>query len=157
MGKRRLNGSRFDLLPLGELADLAAIAADKALTDTLSGRAPGAVPPVGDPVAELLVELLAAWAADARRDPPVWDALSAPEIGGVPSVRSPSTPRRPLLQTCPVAPDNRAWLMRCGSPPISAQGALYEQRACSEAVCHPLGVRCRSRVLRRPGRMRGRA
>ena len=122
MGKRRLNGSRFDLLPLGELADLAAVAAHKALVDTLSGRAPGTVPPVSDPVAELLVELLAAWAADARRDPPVWEVLSAPEIRGVPSVRSPSTPRRPLRQTCLVAPDNRAWLMRCGSPPISAPG-----------------------------------
>lgn len=126
MGKRRLDGSRFGLLPLGDLADLAA---DDALIDALSGRAPGMVPPVGDPVAELLVELLAAWAADARRDPPVWEALSAPEIRGVPLDRSSSAPRRPLRQTARVSPDNRAWLVRCGSPSISAQGALYEQRA----------------------------
>jgi hypothetical protein len=45
MGKRRLNGSTFDLLPLGDLADLAAVAADYALIDALSGRAPGTVPP----------------------------------------------------------------------------------------------------------------
>ena len=82
MGKRRLGGSRFDLLPLGDLADLAAVAADDALIDALSGRAPDTVPPVGDPVAELLFELLAVWA-------------------------------------CPVSLDNRAWLVRYGSPPMT--------------------------------------
>jgi len=44
MGKRRLNGSTFDLLLPGDLADLAAVAADNALIDALSGRAPGTVP-----------------------------------------------------------------------------------------------------------------
>jgi hypothetical protein len=118
MGKRRLGGSRFDLLPLADLADLAAVAADEAMIDALSGRAPDTVPPAGDPVAELLFELLAVWA-------------------------------------CPVSLDNRAWLVRYGSPPMSAQGALYERRACGEAVFHPLQFRCRSRVPRRPGRVRG--
>ena len=116
MGKRRLGGSRFGLLPLGDLVDLAAVAADDALIDALAGRAPGTVPPVGDPVAELLLELLAVWAADARRDPPVWEAPSAPEIRGVPLVRLPAALRRPLRQTCLVPPGNRAWFVRCGSP-----------------------------------------
>jgi len=133
MGKRRFSGSRCDLLPLGDLADLVAVVADDALIDAVSGRAPGTVPLVGDPVAELLVELLAAWAADARHDPPVREALSAPEIRGIPLFRSPSAPRQPLRQTCPVSSDNRAWLVCCGSPPISAQRA-YSQAELSRPI-----------------------
>jgi Anti-sigma-D factor RsdA to sigma factor binding region len=108
MGERRFRGSGFDMLPLGDFVDLAAVAADDALIDALSARTPGAVPPAGDPVAELL----AAWAADARCDLPAWDALSAPVIRDVPVGPPSPVSRQPQRQSCPLSAGNRAWLAR---------------------------------------------
>lgn len=86
MGRQRFKDSGIDVLPLGDLVDLAAVTADDALIDALSGDVlaalladdvliealvarmpPGTAPPRGDVLAGLLVELLAAWVAEARR------------------------------------------------------------------------------------------
>jgi hypothetical protein len=119
MVERRFRGSGFDMLPLGDPVDLAAVAADDALIDALSGRTPGAVPRGGDPVAELL----AAWAADARRDLPASEALSAPVIRTVPVVRPPPVTRQPQRQSCPVDSD----LAGCTAPltPVSPRRAAH--------------------------------
>ena len=74
------------MLPLGDPVDSAAVTADDALIDALSGDVlaelladdvlidalvarmpPGTAPPRGDVLAGLLAELLAAWVAEARR------------------------------------------------------------------------------------------
>lgn len=86
MGRHRFKDSGIDVLPLGDLVDLAAVTADDALIDALSGDVlaalladdvliealvarmpPGTAPPRGDVLAGLLVELLAAWVAETRR------------------------------------------------------------------------------------------
>jgi hypothetical protein len=92
MRRHPFKDSGIDVLPLGDPVDLAAIAADDALIDALSGdvlaelladdvliealvaRMPlGTAPPRSDVLAGLLTELLAAWVAEARgyRPPPL--------------------------------------------------------------------------------------
>ena len=68
MRECRFTDSGFDVLPLGDLVDLAAVAADDALIEALAGRTRGAVPPAADPVAERR----AVWTAEARRGLPAW-------------------------------------------------------------------------------------
>ena len=86
MRQHHFKDSGIDVLPLGGPVDLAAVAADDALIDALSGDVlaelladdvliealvarmpPGTAPPRGDVLAGLLAELLAAWVAEARR------------------------------------------------------------------------------------------
>ena len=86
MRQHHFKDSGTDVLPLGDPVDLAAVAADDALIDVLSGDVlaelladdvlidalvarmpPGTAPPRGDVLAGLLAELLAAWVAEARR------------------------------------------------------------------------------------------
>ena len=105
MRRHHFKDSGIDVLPLGDPVDLAAVAADGALIDALSGDVlaelltddaliealvaqmpPGTAPPRGDVLAGLLVELLAAWVAEIRgygsrrwnvtRDPTDLDELS---------------------------------------------------------------------------------
>jgi hypothetical protein len=85
MRRHHLKDSGNDVLPLGGPVDLAAVAADDALIDALSGDVlaelladdmliealvakmpPGTAPRRGDVLAGLLAELLAAWVAEAR-------------------------------------------------------------------------------------------
>lgn len=85
MRQHHFKDSGIDVLPLGDPVDLAAVTADDALIDALSGDVlaamladdvliealvarmpPGTAPPRGDVLAGLLVELLAAWVAEAR-------------------------------------------------------------------------------------------
>jgi hypothetical protein len=85
MRRHHFKDSRSDVLPLGDPVELAAVAADDALIDALSGDVlaelladdaliealvaqmpPGTAPRRGDVLAGLLVELLAAWVAEAR-------------------------------------------------------------------------------------------
>jgi hypothetical protein len=105
MRRHHFKDSGIDVLPLGDPVDLTAVVADDALIDALSGDVlaelladdvliealvarmpPGTAPPRGDVLARLLVELLAAWMAEARgygsrrwnvpRDPTDLDELS---------------------------------------------------------------------------------
>jgi hypothetical protein len=105
MRRHPFEDSGIDALPVGDLVDLTAVVADDALIDVLSGDVltelladdaliealvarmpPGTVPPRGDVLAGLLVELLAAWVTEARgygsqrrnvpRDPTDLDELS---------------------------------------------------------------------------------
>jgi hypothetical protein len=105
MRRYHFKDSGIDVLPLGDPVDLAAVAADDALIDVLSGDVlaelladdaliealvarmpPGTAPLRGDVLAGLLVELLAAWVAEVRgygprrrnvtRDPTDLDELS---------------------------------------------------------------------------------
>lgn len=98
--------SGFDVLPFGDLVDLAAVAADDALIEALAGRTPGGVPPAADPVAELLAKMLAAaWVAEAWRGLPAWEALSTrADYRAVPVVRPCLVPRQPQQRSWPVAP-----------------------------------------------------
>ena len=85
MRRHHFDDSGIDVLPLGSPVDLAAVAADDALIDALSGDVlaelladdvliealvarmpPGTAPPRGDVLAGLLAGLLAAWVAETR-------------------------------------------------------------------------------------------
>ena len=86
MRQHHFKDSGIDVLPLGDPVDSAAVTADDALIDALSGDVlaelladdvliealiarmpPGTAPPRGDVLAGLLAELLAAWVAETRR------------------------------------------------------------------------------------------
>ena len=85
MRRHHLKNSGIDVLPVDDPVDMAAVAADDALVDALSGDVlaelladdaliealvarmpPGTAPARGDVLAGLLVELLAAWVAEVR-------------------------------------------------------------------------------------------
>lgn len=109
MRRRRLKDSGIDVLPLGDPVDLAAVAADDALIDALSGDVlaelladdvliealvarmpPGTAPSRGDALAGLLAELLAVWVAEARRSGPRRRPVPRDPTGGAgPTGRSP--------------------------------------------------------------------